>query len=65
LFVLAASHDGYSTRHLSRCVVEGLRAASPVDAAVEGVARDCGFRHYQELFGELPSVTLAGPADDR
>ncbi len=43
-----------------------LRASSTGDTAIEGVARDCGFRHmgrfaghYRELFGESPSATLA------
>ncbi|HXK23439.1 MAG TPA: helix-turn-helix domain-containing protein [Myxococcota bacterium] len=44
-----------------RLLISGRR-----DAAVEAIARDCGFRHmgrfagyYGALFGELPSATLA------
>jgi AraC-like DNA-binding protein len=48
-----------------------LRASNSRDIAIEAVARDCGFRHmgrfaghYRELFGELPSATLARASSD-
>lgn len=71
--------DAYGMTPLqwARCVAlhrvrQHLRASNPGEAVIEGVARDCGFRHmgrfagyYRELFGEFPSETLARPSKDR
>lgn len=66
-----ANAYGVTPRQWARCVAlhqvrERLRATSWHLFTVEGIARECGFRHmgrfaeyYRNLFGELPSATLS------
>ena len=62
---------GITPREWARCLAlhrarERLRTGNASRFSIEGIAHDCGFRHmgrfagyYAELFGELPSGTLA------